>query len=99
MAIGENVARVVTYLDKDVLEKVDKLCSELNLSRSCVLAACIESGLEELNFFRFLGLPPRRLQRIGEMLVKAGLMKPQNAHLDSAEIWQLEENEKDSKNG
>lgn len=61
MAISEDKVRVVAYLDRGVVAQLEKAADEFGISVSSAVAACVECGLDDLQFFRFLGLTPRRI--------------------------------------
>ncbi len=90
MACPEGVVRVVAYMDEELVQQIDKISEEAGISRSRLVAACIEGGLEDLRFLRFIGLAPRRLARVGTALDKLGLMPSKNKHLDNPVIRRKE---------
>lgn len=90
MAIGEDKVRVVAYVDKDVLACVDRIADEVGTSRSSIVNACIEGGLDDLKFLGLVGFTPRRLQAIHNALVKVGVIRSGDVKVDvSAKVKKL----------
>ena len=90
MACPDGVVRVVAYMDEELVQQIDKISEEAGISRSRLVAACIEGGLEDLRFMSFIGLPPRRLQRVGTALEKFGIIATKHKNLDTPEIRRKE---------
>ena len=82
MAVGEDTVRVVGYIDKDLLEALDRVAAELGASRSGLLEACIESGLDDLRLLSFIGLTPGRLRKAVLALRKIGILKVGGYEID-----------------
>lgn len=80
MKAEKQIVQVV--LERDVVAVIDKIAEEAEVSRSAVLSACVESGLDDLRLLSSLGLTPRRLKLIGQKLVKLGIVKQGEVTVD-----------------
>ena len=68
MALSENVGRVAAYVDKDLIKKMDAICKAANVSKSQLLAAFIQDGLEEFRVLGYLGVPHTRYKAVGKAI-------------------------------
>lgn len=70
MALSENVGRVAAYVDKGLIDKMDAICKAANVSKSQLLAAFIEDGLEDFRVLGYLGVPHTRYEAVGRAIEK-----------------------------
>lgn len=61
---------VSVLLDREVVEALDKIAAECETSRSRLLVACVDNGLEDLKFLESIGLPLRRVLKITKVVEK-----------------------------
>ncbi len=66
----KGATKLVAYVDDDVYAEMERVAAELGLTRSRMVQACIESGLDELRCFKYLGLTPRRIAQLRKVIEK-----------------------------
>jgi len=64
MTIPEDKVCVSVILEKEVVEFLDNVAQDCGMSRSKLIVACIEAGIDDLKMFEMIGFPLRRLAKI-----------------------------------
>jgi len=85
MALPDGKTRASITFEDDVLAAVDRIAAELEISRSAVVTACVETGLDDWKFFSCMGLTPRRMKMAIRKLRKLGSIREGDVRINLKE--------------
>lgn len=73
MALPHDKQTISVILDDEVVEVLDRIAEEVGISRSKLIANCVDVTLQDFALFQSFGLPPRRLKKVVDAVDKLGL--------------------------
>jgi len=80
--IPKGRTRIAITIDDDVLAAVQKIADEMDVPKSRIFEACIDSGLDDMDFFSFIGLPPRRFAALVRTFKRLKRWRSGNVEVD-----------------